>query len=58
MADTWKCPACGTEVVAGFGERCIAEHFDDDFNKVLEKIKASGGRIEYDYEHHVDRTRH
>ena len=51
MADTWKCPACGIEVVAGFGEKPISEHFQDNFGKWIEQITTDKERVEYDYEY-------
>ena len=50
-ADTWKCPYCGIEIVAGFGNAPMREdHWKDDFAEWLEKIKASTRRIVYDNE--------
>jgi hypothetical protein len=51
-ADVWICPKCKHEVVAGFGYDALAEHYQDKFVKLLEKIKASKSRIIYDYEYH------
>ena len=34
-ADLWKCPKCGFEIVTGFGQRPIAEHYQQ--NKALER---------------------
>jgi predicted RNA-binding Zn-ribbon protein involved in translation (DUF1610 family) len=34
-ADLWQCPKCGLQVVVGFGERPITEHYQDDFQKIL-----------------------
>lgn len=41
LADLWMCPKCGHTVIAGFGVECIAEHYRDDFEKVLAIAKAS-----------------
>ena len=29
-ADLWKCPRCGILIVAGFGQKPFAEHFEED----------------------------
>jgi len=29
-ADLWKCPKCGYEIVTGFGQHPIAEHWQKD----------------------------
>lgn len=50
-ADTWKCPGCGKEIVAGFGNIPLREdHYADDFHEWLETVKANADRIEYDNE--------
>ena len=39
--DKWKCPGCGFQVLSGFAQRPLAEHFDTDceikVNELLEK---------------------
>jgi hypothetical protein len=30
-ADVWECPDCGSEVIAGFGARPLAEHYQPDY---------------------------
>lgn len=50
-ADTWKCPGCGFEVVAGFGQIPLrADHYKDDFQGWLEQEKANATVIVYDNE--------
>jgi DNA-directed RNA polymerase subunit RPC12/RpoP len=34
-ADKWKCPTCGYEIIVGFGQGPIREHFQDDFDRVV-----------------------
>ncbi len=47
-ADTWKCPKCGIEIVAGFGKVPIREdHYAPDFPAWLERLKSKAERIEY-----------
>ena len=29
-ADKWKCPKCNHEIVVGFGQRAIAEHYEGE----------------------------
>ena len=30
-ADLWKCPSCDYEIVIGFGQEAIAEHYQEEF---------------------------
>lgn len=48
-ADKWRCPVCGMEVVTGFGD-CFAEHFNEDCNKIVEKMKEHGAVVVYSKE--------
>lgn len=48
-ADLWKCRGCGNEVVNGFGNNPLAEHFQDDFQDMLEIAKFSENPV-YIYE--------
>ena len=38
-ADLWKCPQCEVEIIAGFGARPYAEHYEPGFTGFLEKIQ-------------------
>ena len=49
-ADLWKCPVCGIEVVAGFGNNPIKEHYQGDLESMIAKIKEKGGTVIYDRE--------
>lgn len=49
-ADKWKCPMCGMEVVAGFANQPMMEHFEGDINKFLTEVKNRGGEIIHDKE--------
>lgn len=40
QADVWRCPGCGRMTVAGFAESPVAEHWQDKFDDLLEKVKA------------------
>lgn len=47
-ADTLKCPKCGIEIVAGFGQKPIREdHFAPDFQEWLEKTKSIRSRVQF-----------
>jgi hypothetical protein len=55
-ADTWKCPGCGVEIVAGFANIPVRQdHYADDFPAWLEQLKENAKRIVYDYERPVVR---
>jgi len=49
QADKWKCRKCFIEIILGFGNQPLSEHFEDGF----EKIKAErllSGNVYYWYE--------
>jgi len=50
QADTQKCPEYGIEVVAGFGNQPIMQHFEDGFEEKLEALKRQAVRVIYNYE--------
>ncbi len=49
-ADTYKCPGCGNEVVTGFGERPMREHYETGFDEWWNAFKFRACRIVYNYE--------
>ncbi len=50
-ADTWKCPGCGVEIVAGFADRPLRQdHYAKDFVPWLKNLIAHSRRVEYDNE--------
>ena len=50
-ADLYKCPVCGVEIVVGFGQYPIAEHFTDDCERIVNDAVATGNRrVIYDKE--------
>jgi hypothetical protein len=50
-ADTWKCPGCGFEIVAGFAQVPLrADHYKPDFPDWLEREKLLHKRVIYDNE--------
>lgn len=50
-ADLWYCKQCQTEIVAAFGEKCLSEHYESDFQEFLERIKnQTNNPVIYSYE--------
>ena len=43
--DRWQCPGCGHEVIAGFGEMPLSEHFHDEFQNRLDKVQQNSTTI-------------
>ena len=41
QADAWKCPGCGAIVIAGFAHEPLAEHWQDDFDAILNRMIES-----------------
>ena len=57
-ADTWKCPGCGVEIVAGFPEMPLRQdHYSDDFPEWLDNVKTKATRVEYDHERPTPKRR-
>lgn len=50
QADLWKCPKCGTEIVYGFGDKPLMEHWQGDINHVLSVLKKKNKKIVNIYE--------
>jgi hypothetical protein len=51
QADLWRCPNCGFEIVSGFGNNPLMEHFQDGFDEFADRVKADPtATIIYDYE--------
>ena len=42
MADLKECPICHHEVISGFAQHAVTEHYQSGFNEVLEQAKKSG----------------
>lgn len=40
--DKWKCPQCETEVLIGFGQKPIAEYYQEYFDDRLETYLKEG----------------
>jgi len=39
-SDLWKCPECGNEVIAGFGNGPISCHFHENFTQAMAAYKS------------------
>ncbi len=39
-ADLWKCPGCGMQVVGGFGNNAISEHYMPGFQRMVDGYKT------------------
>ena len=50
FADIWKCPKCGMEVVCGFGNGPIAEHYQEGFEERMKQICGDSRRVVFDHE--------
>lgn len=50
MADLYKCPNCGSEIVLGFGAKPLMEHFEGDIDTKLNQLQLDGKRIIFDKE--------
>jgi hypothetical protein len=37
-ADLFECPECGVEIIAGFGRRPLAEHYQADYAAQRERL--------------------
>lgn len=44
-ADRWICPSCGHQLLSGFGQGPLAEHFGYDFPDRLHKAMTSGDYV-------------
>lgn len=40
-SDKWKCRKCGIEILSGFGQRPLNEHFENGFNDALTYYKEN-----------------
>ena len=38
--DKWQCEGCGHELLSGFGREAIVEHYQSDFQQVVENLHA------------------
>ena len=45
-SEKWKCRKCGIEVLSGFGQTALKEHFQDKFSDVLDTYRVEGELIE------------
>ena len=46
-ADLWKCPGCGVEIIVGFGQGPVSEHFEGErFGRMVTSYKNGSQVIE------------
>jgi DNA-directed RNA polymerase subunit RPC12/RpoP len=45
-SDLWKCPGCGYEILVGFGQKAVAEHFQAHFEQVITGYRQAGALVE------------
>lgn len=45
--DLWECPECGHQLVTGFGQQPIREHYEEDFEQLLALARESGECYEF-----------
>lgn len=45
FADLWKCPVCGAEIINGYGQEPIAEHFQADLPLMIHEYRERGTRV-------------
>jgi hypothetical protein len=38
--DRWECPDCGANIVVGCGREPLAEHYEPDFQQLVQALKA------------------
>jgi hypothetical protein len=50
LADLWRCHVCHQEVISGFGDGPIAQHFEDDFAGVVHSFRRRGNLVRA---HHI-----
>jgi hypothetical protein len=41
VGDEWECKGCGAIIVSGFGQKPIAEHYQDGFAETVKKFGAN-----------------
>lgn len=40
VADKWQCEGCGAEILSGFGNGPLAEHYQPEFKAMIERTHA------------------
>jgi predicted RNA-binding Zn-ribbon protein involved in translation (DUF1610 family) len=57
-ADTWKCPGCGVEIVAGFSDEPIRQdHYAKDFAAWLTNEISISSQVVYDHGRPQEKTK-
>jgi len=42
VADLLECPSCGAEIIAGFARHPLAEHYEPEYERLVEKLPLIG----------------
>ena len=50
LADLFECPVCKVQIVSGFADRPLVQHFEADLKHWLQLWKAGGGFQVSNYE--------
>ena len=50
FSDLWECPACGFELLTGFAQTALSEHFKDDFKECLHKFRDEDKRPVFEFD--------
>jgi len=40
IGDLWECPDCKSQIVTGVGMQRVAEHYESNFNDILDRTNA------------------
>jgi len=40
-SDLWECPGCGHQIIGGFGQKALAQHFEEDYQEVLKRVSTT-----------------
>ncbi len=40
VGDLWECQGCGAQILSGFGQNRIAEHYEDGFDAQVKRLGA------------------
>ena len=40
-ADLWECPGCGHQIIGGFGDGALAEHYESSFENILSNVRMN-----------------
>jgi len=50
-ADLWRCPKCGKQIVSGFGQKPLAQSFEEErMRELVAEIEEKGLTVIHNYE--------